>query len=154
NKTDGTERISTIRLELQQAMESGAGIYRDEASLQATVDTIAELQQRVANVALDDHSLSFNTELTTALELEALLDIGEALAQSALQRTESRGSHQRTDHPERDDEHYLAHSLAYRDEDGGPPRIEYDDVTITKWPPGARVYGAASQPAGDGETAE
>ena len=154
NKTDGTERISTIRLELQQAMESGAGIYRDEASLQATVDTIAELQQRVANVALDDHSLSFNTELTTALELEALLDVGEALAHSALQRTESRGSHQRTDHPERDDEHYLTHSLAYRDEDGGPPRIEYEDVTITNWPPGARVYGAASQPAGDGETAE
>ena len=92
--------------------------------------------------------------VTTALELEALLDVGEALAQSALQRTESRGSHQRTDHPERDDEHFLSHSLAYRDEDGGPPRIEYEDVTITNWPPGERVYGAASQPAGDAETAE
>ena len=154
NKTDGTERISTLRLELQQAMESGAGIYRDEPSLRATVDTIAELQQRFANVALDDHSLSFNTELTTVLELEALLDVGEAVAHSALQRTESRGSHQRTDHPERDDEHFLSHSLAYRGEDGGPPRIEYEDVTITNWPPGARVYGAASPAARDGETAE
>jgi fumarate reductase flavoprotein subunit len=150
NKTDGTERMSTIRLELQQAMESGAGVYRDEASLQATVDAIAELKQRFANVAIDDHSLSFNTELTTALELEALIDVGEALAHSALQRTESRGSHQRTDHPERDDEHYLSHSLAYRGEDGGAPRIDYEDVTITNWPPGAREYGTSSQTDDDG----
>ena len=69
-----------------------------------------------------------------------MLDLAAAIVQSALQRKESRGSHQRTDHPDRDDARYLSHSLAYRVEDG-PPRIEYQPVTITRWPPGERVYG-------------
>jgi fumarate reductase flavoprotein subunit len=140
NKHDGTERIATIRIELQTTMEAGAGIYRTEGSLQATVDTIAELKERFKNVGLDDHSLSFNTELTSALELEFMLEIAEAVAHSALQRKESRGSHQRTDFAERDDVNYLKHSLAYRTD--GAPRIEYQDVVITKWPPAERVYGA------------
>ena len=140
NKMDGTERIATIRTELQSSMEEGAGIYRTEASLQATVDKIAELKRRFKNVGLDDHSLSFNTELTSALELEFMLEIAEALAHSALQRRESRGSHQRTDHADRDDQTYLKHSMAHRTD--GAPRIEYQDVVITKWPPAERVYGA------------
>ena len=140
NKLDGTERIATIRLALQSAMEAGAGIYRTEASLQLTVDTIAELKARFKNVGLDDHSLSFNTELTSALELEFMLEIAEALAHSALQRKESRGSHQRTDFADRDDANYLKHSLAYRTD--GAPRIDYQDVVITRWPPAERVYGA------------
>ncbi len=138
-KQDGTERIATLRGEMTAAMESGAGIYRSEASLKDAADKIGELKERFANVTLDDHSLSFNTELTTALELEAQLDVAEAVAHSALERKESRGSHQRTDHPERDDEQYLKHSLAFRTD--GTPRIDYSDVTITKWPPADRVYG-------------
>ena len=69
-----------------------------------------------------------------------MLDVAEAIVHSALHRRESRGSHQRTDYPRRDDAQYLAHSLADRTEDG-PPRIEYLPVTITRWPPGQRVYG-------------
>jgi fumarate reductase flavoprotein subunit len=91
-------------------------------------------------VTLDDLSLTFNTELVSALELANLLDVAEAVLHSALSRTESRGAHQRTDHPDRDDERLLSHSLAFRTEDG-EPRIEYDPVTITRWPPGERVYG-------------
>ena len=145
NKQDGTERIATLRTELQRAMEGGAGIYRTEVSLRETTETVAALKERFQHVALDDHSLSFNTELTSALELEFMLEIAEALAHSALQRTESRGSHQRTDHPERDDERFLTHSLAYRTD--AAPRLEYQDVVITKWPPGERVYGAPEQGA-------
>jgi fumarate reductase flavoprotein subunit len=59
--------------------------------------------------------------------------------QAALERKESRGSHQRVDFPDRDDERFLKHSLAFRTAD--IPRIEYRDVVITKWPPAARVYG-------------
>ena len=140
NRQDGTERIATIRGELQHAMEAGAGIYRMEESLRETCDQVAALKERFTRVSLDDHSLSFNTELTSALELEFMLEIAEALAHSALHRTESRGSHQRTDHPERDDERFLRHSLAYRTD--GAPRIDYQDVVITKWPPAERVYGA------------
>ena len=135
----GGERPAAIRRELNDAMEEGVGVYRDEAGLRATTERIAGLRERFANVALDDHSRSFNTDLTAALELEFLLDVGEAVAHSALARTESRGSHQRTDYPERDDGRFLRHSLAYRTD--GAPRIEYADVTITGWPPAERSYG-------------
>jgi fumarate reductase flavoprotein subunit len=69
-----------------------------------------------------------------------MLDVAQTIVQSALQRLESRGSHQRLDHPQRDDGRFLAHALAYRKPDG-TPRIEYQPVTITRWPPGQRVYG-------------
>ncbi len=149
----GGERIATLRTELHDAMEDGAGIYRDADSLQAACDKVAELRERYGNVTLDDRTHSFNTELTAALELGSLLDVAETIAHSGLERTESRGSHQRLDHTERNDDDFLAHSLAFRREDGGPPRIEYGPVTITKWPPGARTYGAESglkRPRGDG----
>ena len=149
----GGERIATLRTELHDAMEDGAGIYRDADSLQAACDKVAELRERYGNVTLDDRTHSFNTELTAALELGSMLDVAEAIAHSGLERTESRGSHQRLDHTDRNDDDFLAHSLAYRREDRGPPRIEYGPVTITKWPPGARTYGAGSglkRPQGDG----
>ncbi|MEE8367283.1 MAG: fumarate reductase (quinol) flavoprotein subunit [Thermoanaerobaculia bacterium] len=136
----GGERISVIREEMQLAMEAGAGIYRDEKGLQETAEKIEELKERARKITLDDHSLTFNTELTAGLELTNMLDLAEAMIHSALERRESRGAHQRTDHPERDDEHFLAHSLAYRVEDRSP-RIDYHPVVITRWPPGERVYG-------------
>jgi fumarate reductase flavoprotein subunit len=139
NKQGGTERIATLRTDLQAATEAGCGIYRDDASLHEAAHKVAELKERFSGINLDDHSLSFNTELTTALELEFMIDIAEALVEAALERKESRGSHQRTDFPERDDERYLKHSLAFRTADR--PRIEYRDVVITNWPPAVRVYG-------------
>lgn len=138
-KQGGKERIASLRTEMTTTMESGAGIYRTESSLRETCNKLAELKERLANITLDDHSLTFNTELTAALELDFMLDVAEAVAYPALARTESRGSHQRTDYPKRDDEKFLAHSLAYRT--GGPPRIEYLDVVITRWPPAERKYG-------------
>jgi fumarate reductase flavoprotein subunit len=69
-----------------------------------------------------------------------MIEVAEALIHSALNRTESRGAHQRTDHPARDDDRFLAHSLAWRGDDS-PPKIEYLPVTVTRWPPGERVYG-------------
>jgi fumarate reductase flavoprotein subunit len=139
-RTAGTEKIATLRTEMHQTMEGSAGIYRTGAALEGAAAKIEELRQRCEAVSLDDHSRTFNTELTSALELSYMLDLAAAIVQSALQRKESRGSHQRTDHPARDDGKYLSHSLAYRTEDG-PPRIEYLPVTITRWPPAERVYG-------------
>ena len=136
----GKETIAGIRSQLTGTMESGAGIYRSEDSLRKSCDTIRDLKERFGSIELADHSLTFNTELTSALELEFMLDVAEALAHSALARTESRGSHQRTDYAERDDEKFLKHSLAYRTD--SDPRVEYLDVVITKWPPGERIYGS------------
>ena len=140
NKTGGTERIASLRTEMTKTMEAGAGIYRTQDSLQETCDKVSELKERFANITLDDRSLTFNTDLTAALELECMLDVAEAVAYSAVARKESRGSHQRIDHPQRDDKNFLAHSMAYRTDDG-PPRIKYRDVVITRWPPAERKYG-------------
>lgn len=139
-KTGGSERTSTLREEMQETMEESAGIYRNEGSLKKGAEKLRSLQERFCNIQLDDPSYTFNTELTAALELSYMLDLAETIIQSALKRTESRGSHQRTDHPQRDDQKFLAHSLACRGHDG-IPRIEYLPVTITRWPPGKRVYG-------------
>ncbi len=139
NKTGGRETIAGLKTELNKTLEAGAGIYRTETSLVATCDKVQEVKRRYADLKLDDHTVSFNTELVAALELGAMIDCAEAVAQSALARRESRGSHQRTDHPKRDDTNFLKHSLALRTE--GAPKIEYLDVVITKWPPAERVYG-------------
>jgi fumarate reductase flavoprotein subunit len=139
-KTGGKERIATLRVEMQQIMEYSAGIYRTGKTLEEGVDKLKALQARVPNLGLDDRSHTFNTELTGALELTYMLDVAQTIVQSALRRQESRGSHQRLDHPQRDDQRFLAHALAHRGADG-LPRIEYQPVTITRWPPGQRVYG-------------
>ena len=138
-KGRGTERIFSLRKEMNETMETSAGIYRSGKSLKETCDKIKELKDRFVNIDLEDKSLNFNTELTSALELEFMLDVAEAIAYSALKRTESRGSHQRSDFPERDDENFLKHSMAYQT--NTKPHIDYKDVIITKWPPGKRVYG-------------
>lgn len=140
SKIGGKEKIADLRDEMHACMEDGAGIYRTEASLKKSQEKIRELQERFKNIRIEDSSKTFNTELIATFELSYLLDIAEAIVQSALDRKESRGSHQRTDFPKRDDENFLAHSLAYRKENG-IPEIKYSPVTITRWQPGERIYG-------------
>ncbi len=140
NKTDGKERIAELRVEMQKATEESAGIYRNGPDLERGMESIRRLQERFQNILLEDRSHTFNTELTSALELSYMLDVAEAILSSAQARTESRGSHQRTDYPERNDEKFLSHTLVYQTP-SERPRIEYLPVTITRWPPGKRVYG-------------
>ena len=140
HKSGGTERVATLRDEMQKAVEAGAGIYRNEGSLRDAAQKLSELQARAENLAIDDHSRTFNTELLSALELTCMLEVGACMVHSALHRTESRGAHQRTDYPARDDRNFLAHSMITRTADGSL-RIEYAPVKITRWPPGERVYG-------------
>ena len=96
---------------------------------------------------IEDSSKTFNTELTSVLELSFMLEVAETMIKSALLREESRGAHQRTDFVQRDDNRFLAHALAYRQTDGSC-RIEYLPVRITRWPPGERVYGEAAPHGG------
>jgi len=136
----GSERLSVIRQEMQTTMEESAGIYRTGDALCRGVDILRGLRTRSTRLALDDYSRTFNTERVAALELSFMLDVAEAIVASALRREESRGAHQRTDFPARDDARFLSHSLVQRQPDG-LPRVEYLPVTITRWPPGERVYG-------------
>ncbi|MGH8972039.1 MAG: FAD-binding protein [Acidimicrobiia bacterium] len=137
-KDGGRERIADIRRDMQHALEEGAGVYRTEESLKEAVEEIPRLKDRYRDVALDDRSRAFNTELVAAFELENMLDIAETVVRSALERRESRGSHTRRDYTTRDDEHFARHSLALATPEG--PRIEYRDVTITRWPLAERKY--------------
>ena len=138
NNKNGKERIADIRSEMQMSMEEGIGVYRSEESMKNTCNELSDLRGRFANINLEDTKGVFNTELTSALELDFMLDIAQAVAHCALERKESRGSHTRTDFPKREDDQYLKHSLAYRTQ--GEPRVDYLPVTITRWQPEERKY--------------
>ncbi len=137
-KPGGKEKIATIRQEMQKAMEDGCGIYRKEEDMKKTCQLLRQLRERFSNIAIEDHGDVFNTQVIAALELDFMLDVAEAVANSALNRKESRGSHTRTDFSKRDDANFLKHTLAHRTPDG--PRIEYLPVTITRWQPEERKY--------------
>ena len=139
----GRERIAALRDEMQKTMEQSAGIYRTRDSLVKAVEALRQLQHRVREVVIEDQSRTFNTERIAALELQWMLDVAEAMVNSALHREESRGAHQRTDFPKRDDATFLKHSMAWRQSDGSC-RVDYAPVTITRLPPGERVYGKGS----------
>src|SRR5436853_2888705 len=140
HKQGGRERVATIRDEMQQTIEKSAGIYREETSLAEGANKLFELQERYQDISLDDRSRTFNTELESALELGFMLDVADSIVQCSFHRTVSRGAHQRTDFPARDDKNFLAHSLVFRKPDGSS-RVEYLPVKITRWSPGERVYG-------------
>jgi fumarate reductase flavoprotein subunit len=139
-RPDGGERLADLRDEMHATMEQAAGIYRNGDDLSKAASTLAEIRERLGSAIVEDHSRTFNTERTAVLELSFMLDVAQSIVACALRREESRGAHQRTDFPARDDERFLAHSLAHLDADG-TSRVEYLPVTITRWPPGERVYG-------------
>jgi fumarate reductase flavoprotein subunit len=134
----GGEKLARIRTELNRTMESGCGVYRDRESMDDTIRTVAELKGRYADIGLQDSSKVFNTELIAALELGAMLDVAEAVANSAAPRRESRGAHTRKDAPNRDDQNFLHHTLCRFGPAG--PRIEKKEVTLGKWEPEERKY--------------
>ncbi|MFD9943396.1 fumarate reductase (quinol) flavoprotein subunit [Nonomuraea sp. NPDC059023] len=136
----GGDRIADLRERMQHTLEGAAGIYRTGAELAKAVDTLAELRERADGARMDDTSATFNTELINLQELHTMLDVAQTIAACALNRRESRGAHQRTDYEARDDTEFLAHSLVYRAPDGAPS-VGLLPVTITRWPPGERVYG-------------
>jgi len=140
--SSGGVRLAALREEMQTTMEESAGIYRMAEPLRRAAGTLCGLRERAAAAAIDDRSLTFNTERLARLELSFMIDVAETIVRAALRREESRGAHQRTDFPARDDRRFLAHSLVHRRSDGGA-FVEYLPVTITRWPPAERVYGRA-----------
>jgi succinate dehydrogenase/fumarate reductase flavoprotein subunit len=137
-KREGGESLSEVRREMQHTMEENVGIHRSGETLEKALGHIRDLRRRWDRVGVRDKDPFFNTELTTTLELDFMLDVAEAIANAALLRRESRGAHSRTDYPKRDDANYLHHSMAYRTPTG--LRFEKLPVKITKWQPAARVY--------------
>ncbi|MBB5471868.1 succinate dehydrogenase flavoprotein subunit [Cellulomonas hominis] len=114
------ERVSDVRRELQQTMDTNAQVFRTAESLRQAFQDIQILQERYSRVSVQDKGRSFNTDLIEALELGFLLDIAETVVVGALNRRESRGGHFREDYPKRDDEHFMEHTMAYRRVPGVP----------------------------------
>jgi len=132
------ERCVSIRQSLQEVMMAGCSVFRHEQGLKKALGAVRELEQRARNISIDNLGNRFNTDLIDALELQNMLPLAEAIVASALNRTESRGAHSREDYPDRDDEHWLKHTLVQRTDSG--LSITYKPVTITLFPPKPRAY--------------
>jgi succinate dehydrogenase / fumarate reductase flavoprotein subunit len=136
---DEGDNAAAIRAELQDSMYDLAFVVRSESGLRKMQEILGNLRERYDRVAVEDKGKVFNTDLMEAVELGFLLDCADATVAAALARDESRGAHYREDHPLRDDDNWLKHSLAYREPDGSI-RLEYKPVTMGPYVPMERKY--------------
>ncbi|MCX7597217.1 MAG: succinate dehydrogenase/fumarate reductase flavoprotein subunit, partial [Fischerella sp.] len=109
-----------------------------EVLMSEGLQKLQELQQQYTHIYLDDKGSCWNTEIIEALELRSLMVVGQIILSSALNRQESRGAHFREDYPQRDDEKFLKHTMAYYSPAGVD--IQYHPVTITMFQPQERKY--------------
>jgi succinate dehydrogenase / fumarate reductase flavoprotein subunit len=137
-ESTGTERVATLRTELQQTMDMNAAVYRTEGTLKQALSDVQALRERYRDVSVGDKGQRYNSDLLEAAELGFLLDLAEVLVTGALARTESRGGHAREDYPTRDDVNFMRHTMAYRT-DGGI-RLDYKPVVVTRYQPMERKY--------------
>lgn len=140
-RTGDGEPVHVVKADLRRLMEDHCGVFRDRATMAEGVEKLRALRRRLEDVRLQDQSRTFNTARIEALELDNLVDVGMATLASALAREESRGAHSRVDFPDRDDVHWMKHSLFLREED----RVDYKPVrtkplTVDSFPPKPRVY--------------
>ena len=142
----GTERIASLRKELQEEMDRNAQVFRTDESLEKVTQTIHELRERYRNVSIQDKGHRFNTDLLEAIELGFLLDLAEVVVYSARNRKESRGGHMRDDYPKRDDENYMKHTMAYLTGDPHSSNaadhitLDWKPVVVTNYQPMERKY--------------
>jgi succinate dehydrogenase / fumarate reductase flavoprotein subunit len=143
---NGGSKTGEIRLAMQRTMQDHAAVFRTSASLAQGVEKMRSHWKQMADLRVTDRSLIWNSDLVEALELENLMGNAMTTIVSAEARHESRGAHAHEDYPERDDENWLKHSLAWCDESGAV-RLDYRPVTLTtlsnevqSFPPKARVY--------------
>jgi len=135
---DGDENPYQLRKELREVMDFHMGVFRTGDEISAGLEKIRKLKERFNNIKIQDKSRIYNSNLINTLELENMLLLAETMIIAALAREESRGGHSRRDFPKRDDENWLKHTLITLTDDG--PKLDYKDVTITKWKPVERKY--------------
>jgi len=138
SKTTGI-RAPQLRKAMNATMSENCFIFRNEAQLRKAAEELQSVREQFKDVYVMDKSRTFNTDLIGTLETDFLIDAAQCVANGALHRTESRGAQARTDYPDRDDDKWLVHTLAWKD--GNKPRLDYSrKVTFTKWQPTARTY--------------
>jgi succinate dehydrogenase / fumarate reductase flavoprotein subunit len=127
-----------IRADMTVTMKDHFGVFREEKQMREGLERLLALKQRCATIGLRNAAGVFNLDLIRTLELEGMVDLALAVATGAVARTESRGSHSRTDYPTRDDEAWLQHTMAHYTPDG--PRLDYKPVTLGTFEPQERKY--------------
>jgi succinate dehydrogenase / fumarate reductase flavoprotein subunit len=142
----GPRKTAEIRVEMQRTMQNNCAVFRTAQVLSEGVDKIDRVAKSFAELGIADRSLIWNSDLMEALELQNLLEQAVVALHSAENRTESRGAHARDDFPERDDENWLKHTVAWLD-DNGKVTIGYRPVhlftlsnEVQAFPPKARTY--------------
>lgn len=145
----GTERVAQIRKELQDTMDANMQVFRTKESLEQVLRDIDSFEERYKNVTVQDKGKRFNLDLLEAVELGFLLDMAKVMTVGALHREESRGGHYREDFPDRNDEKFMKHSMAYKDSDVTVAssaesvagiRLETKPVVFTRYEPMERKY--------------
>lgn len=119
------ESVEEVRSALQKVMQDDFGVFRTEENMRSGFQKLDDLRDRLKYAVITDKSNTFNTARIEALELDNLMATAIATAHCAEVRTESRGAHARYDYPDRDDEHWLKHTLYF--EDG---RLSYRAVNM------------------------
>ncbi len=137
----GAEDAFKIYQEIQNVLSECVGIFRTGEKLQEAVNRLKVILPKVQNLGLKNKDVGPNLELQLALRLNGMWKLALCISQSALLRTESRGSHSREDYPNRDDVNWLKRTLAYFPQENDLPKIDYEPVDTTKLPPGDRGYG-------------
>lgn len=138
-QSGGKESVAGLRSALQQAMQDYASVFRTEELLSKGAVAVAELFERFQNIGVQDKGDRYNTELVEAIELGYLLEVSEATVHSCLLRKESRGAHAREDYPDRNDQEWLKHTLAFKNPSGGV-KFGFKEVVLGKFEPKARTY--------------
>ncbi len=140
NQTNG-ENVSTVSADMRRTLQLHCGVFRFPDLLVDGVAKIKEIAERSKHTEIKDKSKVFNTARIEALELDNLIEVARSTLISADARKESRGAHDRSDFPNRDDVNWMKHTLWYKDDD----RLEYRPVklkplTVAAFEPKARVY--------------